>query len=577
MLDFNIVIDPISGEKRLETSITGKALLTLPQLNKGTAFTKREREDFGLSGKLPMQVEELDAQVQRAYIQFQGYQTDLQKNIYLNNLHDKNQILFYRLISDHLAEMVPLVYTPIVGNAVKKFSLEFRQPRGLYISYPESEDIGKLLSNRTCPEIDLIVVSDGEGVLGIGDQGVGAIDIPIAKLMVYSFFGGIDPNRTLPIVLDVGTNNEELLNDPFYLGWRHKRISGQEYHEFIEHFITALEKTFPWVFLHYEDFGRDNARVTLDKFRQRICSFNDDIQGTGVAALAALMTACHVKQEPLTEQNIIIFGAGTAGMGITDQIADAMVRQGLSLAEARSRFWLIDRQGLLINDMTNLTPSQQHYTKAREQVKNYATDNEGRISLAEVVNQIKASVLIGCSAQPGVFTQAIVETMAQHCARPIIFPLSNPNNLCEAIPDDLLAWTNGRALVSTGSPFPHCVFQQKHYAISQCNNAYVFPGIGLGLVATHAKELTDTMIWAACNALVKCAIKSNLQQPTLLLPTLDEAQQVAIEIGTAVAKQAYAEHLVQNNAVNNEDAIKTIIERIFWNPKYLAYTYRKAL
>ncbi len=566
MLDFNVNRDQQTGELFIETSICGKLLLTTPQLNKGTAFTHDERQAFGLLGKLPNRVETLEEQVKRAYFQFSSYTSRLQQNIYLNNLHDKNQILFYKLVSRHLGEMLPIIYTPIVGAAVKSFSREYRQPRGLYISYPDNHHIDEIINNRSNPEIDLIVVTDGEGVLGIGDQGIGGMDIPVAKLMVYGLCG-IDPTRTLPIFLDVGTNNQELLDDPLYLGYRHQRISGKPYDTFIHSFVNSILKHFPNAFLHWEDFGRGNARRILDQFQNKLCTFNDDIQGTGAVALAALLAACDITGFNLEEHRIVVFGAGSAGTGISDQIVDALVRRGLSLEEAYQRFWLVDRQGLLIADDIELTDAQKLFARKPVEVRRWSTHDKKYPSLTDTIRHVKPTVLIGCSSQPGAFSQDIIETMSSHCERPIIFPLSNPDDKCEAQPADILAWSNGKALIATGTAFAAVEYQNRMLQIAQCNNALVFPGIGLGVIAVRATRLSKAMIWAAAEALSNFS-PSKKDSFLPLLPPLDDAQLVAKHVAVAVARTAIETNLA---GCNQDKDLEELIEKMFWEPRYLPF------
>jgi malate dehydrogenase (oxaloacetate-decarboxylating) len=571
MLDFKLYRDEQTGEQYIETSLCGKPLLTTPQLNKGTAFTVEERKEFGLLGKLPHRVETLDEQVKRAYLQYSSYTTRLQQNIYLNNLHDKNQILFYKLLHRHLGEMLPTIYTPIVGTAVKRFSHEYRQPRGLYISYSDKNHIEEIIKNRSNPEIDVIVVTDGEGVLGIGDQGIGGMDIPVAKLMVYCLCGGIDPTRTLPVFLDAGTNNQELLNDPMYLGCRHPRISGLAYDDFISSFVHEIQKQFPNAFLHWEDLGRGNARRILNQFQDELCTFNDDIQGTGAVTLAALLAACDVTNSKLQDQRILVFGAGSAGTGISDQIIDALVREGLSSKEAYQRFWLIDRQGLLLNNDPELTEAQKPFARNPKEVKQWHINAKQLPSLTDTMRHIKPTVLIGCSAQPGSFSQDIIETMSRNCERPIIFPLSNPDEKCEAKPSDILTWSQGKALIATGTAFPAVEYQNRMVQIAQCNNALVFPGIGLGVLAVNATKLTRTMILAAAEAL--CTFAPSKKDSFLpLLPSLDDAQAVAKTIAVAVAQCA----IDSGYAQNNKDAdLNKLIESLFWEPRYLPFKRKK--
>ncbi|KTD21572.1 NAD-dependent malic enzyme [Legionella londiniensis] len=567
MLNFKTKRDLETGEWFIETSVHGKHLLTTPQLNKGTAFTHEERRAFGLLGKLPNRVETLEEQVKRAYLQFSSYTSRLQQNIYLNNLHDKNQILFYKLLSRHLAEMLPIIYTPIVGTAVKSFSREYRQPRGLYIAHTDQNHIDEIINNRTNPEIDLIVVTDGEGVLGIGDQGVGGMDIPVAKLMVYSLCGGIDPTRTLPVFLDVGTNNQELLNDPMYLGCRHPRISAEKYDAFVHAFVNSIHKHFPNAFLHWEDLGRGNARRILDQFQNELCTFNDDIQGTGAVTLSALLAACDITGIPLDQHRIVVYGAGSAGTGISDQIVDALVRCGLGLKEAYQRFWLIDKQGLLLNNDPDLTQSQKPYARDPEEIANWPINDKTHASLTDTIRQVKPTILIGCSAQPGAFSQDIVETMSLYSERPIIFPLSNPDEKCEAQPSNILTWSNGKALIATGTAFPAIEYQNRLVQVAQCNNALVFPGIGLGILAVRATRLSKAMIWAAAQALSEFS-PSKKDSFLPLLPSLDDAQAVAKSIAVAVAKSAIESGLAQ---CNHDADLEKLIQDQFWEPRYLPF------
>ena len=566
MLDFKINRDKQTGELFIETSICGKLLLTTPQLNKGTAFTYDERQIFGLLGKLPNRVESLDEQVKRAYFQFLSYSSRLQQNIYLNNLHDKNQVIFYKLLRRHLGEMLPVIYTPIVGTAVKQFSREYRQPRGLYIAYPDRNHIDEIINNRSNPEIDLIVVTDGEGVLGIGDQGIGGMDIPVAKLMVYSLCG-IDPTRTLPIFLDVGTNNQELLDDPFYLGYPHLRIHGKQYDDFIQTFVNSIHKHFPNAFLHWEDFGRGNARRILDEFQDKICTFNDDIQGTGAVTLAALLAATDITGINFEKHKIVVYGAGSAGTGISDQIVDAFIRHGLSEEKAYDRFWLIDRQGLLIEDDSELTDAQINFARKKKDIANWDMIDKKVPSLSDTIRNVKPTILIGCSSQPGAFSEDIIASMSKHCERPIIFPLSNPDEKCEAKPADILNWSNGKALIATGTAFPPVEYQNRLLQIAQCNNALVFPGIGLGILAVRASRLSKEMIWAASKALSHLS-PSKKDSFLPLLPSLDDTQIVAKEIAVAVARQAIDAGLAQ---CNQDKDLDDLVEEIFWEPRYLPY------
>lgn len=552
----------------IETSLSGKPLLTTPQLNKGTAFSETERREFGLLGKLPFRIETLEEQVKRAYLQYLSYNTQLQKNIYLNNLHDKNQVLFYKLISNYLGEMLPIIYTPIVGTAVKKFSHEYRQPRGLYIAYSQIDDLDEIILNRSNPEVDLIVVTDGEGVLGIGDQGIGGMDIPVAKLMVYSLCGGINPTHTLPVFLDVGTNNQELLNDPLYLGCRHPRIEEKKYDEFISKFVHAIHHHFPNAFLHWEDFGRGNARRIIDKYQDQLCTFNDDIQGTGAVTLAAILAACNVSNLPLQEHRIVVFGAGSAGTGVADQLVDYLINKGFDQQTIYKQFWLIDRQGLLLQSMTDLTDAQKPYAKPINEIQTWQKPSKaGYFSLEDTVREVKPTILIGTSAQTGAFTQSIIEQMSNHCARPIIFPLSNPDEKCEAQPEDIFNISQGKALIATGTAFPAVNYLHHSIDIAQCNNALIYPGIGLGILAVNASRLTKKMILAAAESLSENSpTKLNAQAP--LLPSLKDAPAIAKKIAVTVATVAISEGIAQKN--QSADLVQ-LVEEIFWEPKYLPF------
>ena len=556
MLDFQIKTDPKTGEKYLETAIVGKTLMTLPQLNKGTAFTLQERLDFDLIGKLPCRTETLEEQVQRAYVQCCSYDTPLEKNIYLNNLHDKNQTLFYALLVKHLDEFISVIYTPTVGEAVSSFSLKFRQARGIYMSYPERDYIGLILENRSNPEIDIVVITDGEAVLGIGDQGIGAMDIPIAKLMVYSLCGGIDPSRCLPITIDVGTDNEILLNSPTYLGWKHKRLRGQEYDDFIDTIIQNMRAKLPNTFIHWEDFGTHNARAIMECYKNEFCNFNDDIQGTGATTLAAIWAALNAQGAVLKDQRIVIFGAGAAGTGIADQLVMALLQEGLTRKQAEQCIWLIDRPGLLTEDMADLRDSQRPYAKPSP-----------CLDLLTVVKNIKPTILIGCSAQAGAFTQEVIQTMAQHVTHPIILPLSNPTDKVEATPHDIIHWTNGQALVATGSPFAPVKFNGKEIIIAQCNNARIFPGIGLGVLIAQPKLLTDAMLLAAARALCNCApVNTDISAP--LLPNIGRAEEVSKKVALAIAQQAIKEKL---SSLRSDTDLEALIDAAYWRPTYLPY------
>jgi malate dehydrogenase (oxaloacetate-decarboxylating) len=562
-LDFTFVYDKQSNDAWIETSITGKSLLTTPQLNKSTAFTHEERHSFGLIGKLPPVVETLEQQTLRAYNQLNTFESELQRHVYLNSLHDTNQVLFYKLVTDHIEELMPLIYTPYVGDVVKTFSQQFRRPRGLYLSYQDRNDIDEIFNNRTNPNIDLIVVTDGEAVLGIGDQGIGAINIPIAKLMVYTLSAGINPLHTLPIILDVGTDNQTLLNDPFYLGLRQPRLRGEEYNKFIEYFIATVAKYFPKAFLHWEDFSARTSHHNLKLCEGKICSFNDDVQGTGGAAFATILAALKHLQLDLGDTRIVIFGAGSAGMGITCQIYSAMKKLGLSEEEARKHFWLIDQYGLLTNEMSTLTDSQRPFARDVQECIGWKRDQNGAISLHETVAHVKPTILIGCSSVANSFSENTIRLMAANTPHPIIMPLSNPTVNAEATPVNIINWTDGRALVATGSPFPDVNYNGRTIPIAQCNNSKIFPGIGLGVIAIKAREFTEGMMFAASEALSQCS--PILSDPKAsLLPGMADARVVARKIAIAVATEAVKEGLAQKEVQD----IAQAVDCEMWQPRY---------
>lgn len=575
MLDYKLKIDAKTKKTSIETKLMGDQLLNAPQLNKGTAFTNDERHEFNLLGKLPTRVETIEQQVVRAYEQYCFYQTKEQKNIFLYELHNTNEILFYKLVEEHIEEMLPIVYTPHVATAVQKFSNQFRQARGLYISYSDRSHLDKILDNRTNPEIDLIVVTDGERILGIGDQGVGGMQIPTAKLMLYSLLGGVNPLKTLPIILDVGTNNQTLLNDPLYLGWHHPRLAGEEYANFIDDFVNAVKRKFSHIYLHWEDFGRDNAAPILERYRSQICSFNDDIQGTAVVTLTALLTALKKTKQKITDQRIVILGAGSAATGIADLICMMMTHEGISMEEARSKFWLLNSKGLITDQTQKTTPSQKPYIRNSNELKNWQVKNGNEISLVDVVANVKPTILIGCSTVPNAFNEEIVKIMAAHTEYPIIFPLSNPTDKSEALPVDLIKWTNGKALIATGSPFDPVNYNGRNITIAQCNNAFVYPGIGLGTLATKAKAVSDEMLLAACLELFnETSNVEDFTQP--LLPSIKNAAKIGHKIGYAVAQQAYNEKLatVKINGKNSAEistAIKNIVDDYHWKIGYMSY------
>jgi malate dehydrogenase (oxaloacetate-decarboxylating) len=554
----------------IETDLQGYELLSNSKLNKGCAFTHDERRAFRLEGLLPHQVESLEQQVARMYAQYNEHRTDLSKNIYLNVLHDYNETLFYHLVNQYLEEMLPIIYTPTVGYAVERFSLEHRKTRGLYLSFPDRNRLKDIIDQQIHRPIDLTVVTDGEGVLGIGDQGIGGINISSAKLMVYTLCAGLNPHAVIPIQLDVGTNNPNLLSDPMYLGWRHERITGQAYMDFIDEFVTAITAKFPNIYVHWEDFGRDNARNILTQYREKICTLNGDMQSTGVIALACVLAGMAALDIPMKDHKIVIFGAGTAGIGIADQIHAAYLRAGLSSAAAYERFWVIDRDGLLLHNSKNLLDFQKPYARNPAETSAWQVKDREHLSLEDVVENVKPTILIGCSTVKNAFNEKIVRKMASYLERPFIMPLSNPTSKSEAIPEDLLRWTDGRAIIATGSPFLNTQFNGRPFRIAQSNNAFAFPGIGLGAVAVKAKYISDGMLNAATMALSQSApILQNKSAP--LLPKISETHSVSRQVAFAVALQAKAEGLAQ---IDPAIELNHAMNAVTWEPRYYPYRHR---
>ena len=540
----------------------GMDLLDSPLLNKGTAFSDVERTEFGLHGLLPPHVETLDEQVVRAYEAYQRKDDDLERHIYLRALQDTNEVLFYRLLLDHITEMTPIVYTPTVAQACEQFSHIYRRPRGLFISYPLRDSIGKLLRNRPNKDVDVIVVTDGERILGIGDQGAGGLGIPIGKLSLYTLIGGIHPARTLPIVLDVGTNNTERLNDPEYLGWRHERITGQDYFDFVDQFVQAVRQELSGTCLQWEDFATPHARPILQHYRDQLLTFNDDIQGTSAVALGAILGAVKVTGKTIKEQQIVMLGAGSAGIGVADGLREAMKGEGLSEQDARSRFWVIDKDGLLHSGRKDLSSEQNVYAQPESRVSGWPRTSNGHIGLADVIGKIDATILIGLSTVGGAFSESIVREMARKVERPIIFPLSNPTTKSEAKADDLIRWTDGRALVASGSPFAPVNYGGRKIPIAQCNNVYIFPAMGLGLVASGARRVTEPMMLAAARTLG--GNSPALKDPSAsLLPPLTEIRRVAAEIAVAVGIEAQKDGVAPKIS---EEELRERVRKTQWTP-----------
>jgi malate dehydrogenase (oxaloacetate-decarboxylating) len=540
--------------------------MATPLLNKGSAFSAEERSSFNLEGLLPEATETIQEQVERAYQQYKGFESDMDKHIYLRNIQDTNETLFYRLVQNHVSEMMPIIYTPTVGAACENFSNIYRRGRGLFISYPNRDRIDDLLNNAANHNVKVIVVTDGERILGLGDQGIGGMGIPIGKLALYTACGGISPAYTLPIVLDVGTNNPQRLADPMYMGWRHPRITGAEYDAFVEEFMQAVQRRWPDALIQFEDFAQKNAMPLLERYKDRVCCFNDDIQGTAAVTVGSLLAACKAAGTKLSQQRITFLGAGSAGCGIAEAIIAQMVSEGISDQQARSQVYMVDRWGLLQEGMPNLLDFQQRLVQKHENTKEWENEGTG-YSLLDVMRNAKPTVLVGVSGAPGLFSQEVIEEMHKHCKRPIVFPLSNPTSRVEATPNDIIRWTNGEALVATGSPFVPVVHEGKTYPIAQCNNSYIFPGIGLGVLAVNAKRVTDEMLMESSRALATCSPLA-INGHGALLPPLEEIHLVSKKIAFAVAKKA----IEQGVALEiTDEALHVAIEQSFWQPVYRRY------
>jgi malate dehydrogenase (oxaloacetate-decarboxylating) len=546
-----------------QSGLKGHQLLEHPLLNEGSAFTEADRRRLGLLGLLPYHSSTVEEQLTRVYENYKRKENDLERYIFLNGLQDRNETLFYRLLQKHIAEMMPIIYTPTVGEGCRRYSHVFRRPRGLYISYPYREEIAALLDNTPARDVDVIVVTDGERILGLGDLGVGGMGIPVGKLALYTLCAGIHPATTLPILLDVGTDNQELLDDPLYLGWRHPRVRGEDYDQFIEAFVQAVMNRFPNVLLQWEDFAKHNAPRILERYRDRMCTFNDDIQGTGAVAVAGLLAASKVTKTNLTDQRIVILGAGASAIGICDQIVAAMQSEGRSPDQAKKSLWLVDSKGL-VHDRRPAEPFKEKYAQPIARTANWQIDDVSRIALADVVRNVKPTTLIGTSAQPGAFSEDIVREMARHVDRPIIFPLSNPTSKSEAIPADLFSWTNARALVATGSPYPPVKSDHGPIQIGQCNNSFIFPGVGLGVIASGARRVTDAMFVAAAQVLSAFAPASHDPEGQLY-PPLESVRDISRSVALAVGVEAQKAGLAP--ATGTEELAQNISQKM-WQTGY---------
>lgn len=549
----------------IEISERSQALIHNPLLNKGTAFTQEERLRFDLLGLLPADVETLEQQVSRCYEAFRLKTSNLERYIYLRQLQDTNEVLFFRLMVDHVAEMMPVAYTPVVGEACQLFSQIYRRPRGLFLSYPDRAHLDGIIARHADRNVGVIVVTDGERILGLGDQGAGGMGIPIGKLALYTACGGVPPDRVLPILLDVGTNNKALLDDPYYIGWRHERIAGQDYLDFVDQFVTSVERHLPDVLLQWEDFAQAHATPLLQRYRDDLCTFNDDIQGTAAITTGAVIAAVKSAGRRLKDERVCIVGGGTAGCGIAEQLIAAMIDDGADPAVARASFYMVDRYGLVHDRMDGLMDFQRRLVQPFDKVAGWGA--EGRVDLLQTVQNARPGVMIGVSGQPGLFTEPVVRAMAAACERPAILPLSNPTSRCEGQPADIIAWTDGRALVATGSPFDPVEHGGRRHVIGQSNNAFIFPAIGLAVLAVGARRISDGMLMKAALRLAEHA--PSLKTPgASLVPAVDDIRAVCRSIAEAVAEQAEAEGLAP---ANDPATRRAKLDATMWVPQYRDY------
>lgn len=564
MRQLDFTLDTTSREAVLQVSARGRLILVHPMANRGTAFTIQEREQLGLSGLLPSRVTTIEEQMRRSYAQYLRSPSPLAKFIQLAQLRDRNEVLFYRLLSEHLEEMLPIIYTPTIGEAIERFSHEYTGARGVFLSIDHPEQVERSLMDfeMDADDVDLVVVTDSEGILGIGDQGIGGFQIAVGKLGVYTAAAGIHPRRAIPVVLDVGTDNLGLLNSDLYLGERHARVRGERYDAFIELFVQTVTRLFPNAMLHWEDFGAGNAHRILQRYSGSICTFNDDIQGTAAVVLAAVLAAVRLTGVPLPQHRVVIHGAGTAGVGIADLIREAMARAGTPPEDTHAAFYTLNSRGLVVEDSEGVRDFQRPYARTRAEVAGWTVADPHRITLEEVVREVRPTILIGTSARHGAFSEEVVTTMAAHCERPIIMPLSNPTSRSEAHPADVLAWTDGRALIATGSPFGTIRHGETYHTIAQANNALIFPGLGLGVSVVRATRVSDEMIYAAADALA--GLMNEYRPGASLLPSMSDLRVVAATVAKAVAETAERQGLARRPMTN---PINDIYQRM-WKPEY---------
>lgn len=569
MKRYRIENDSKTGEQYIPVRKAGPDLLIDPLLNKGTAWPREERVALGIEGLLPPKVSTVEQQLERVYENYSRQPDDLARYLYLVSLQDRNETLFYRLLLEHVEEMTPIVYTPTVGEACQKFSHIYRRARGLYITQEHRASMRDVLRNAPYEGVGVIVATDNEGILGIGDQGAGGMGIPIGKLTLYTLGAGIHPARCLPVCLDVGTGNAALRQDPLYLGVDRPRLRGDAYFEMLDAFVEAVTEVFPDVLLQWEDFSRQTAFSVLDRYRDRVCSFNDDIQGTGAVAFAGVLGVVEATGVPLRDQRFCVYGAGAGGGGVIGVLLAGLRESGLSPSEARERLVAVDSQGVILDGREHLAPYKKTFARQADLVAGWKLEQEGRVSLMDAVRNFEPTVLIGTSGQPGSFTEAIVREMASHVERPAIFAMSNPTSKSELVPADAIAWTNGRALVATGSPFQPVRHEGKVFPIGQGNNAFCFPGIGLGVVASRARQVTDGMLLAAARAVADKVPAATLQAGGLY-PSIEILREASLAVARAVGETAITEAVVADESLTAEN-LAAKLEREMWYPSYLPY------
>jgi malate dehydrogenase (oxaloacetate-decarboxylating) len=569
MMDYAIKVDPQTSQSYLAVRVKGRPLLIDPRTNKGTAFTADERRVLDLNGLLPPAVCTMEQQLQRTYEAFLAKPNNIEKYIYLSALQDRNETLFYRLLHEHIDEMMPIVYTPTVGEACQKFSHIYRRARGLYVSYEERAQLEQILRNHSSGRASVMVVTDGERILGLGDQGAGGMGIPIGKLCLYTLCAGVSPYRTIPVMLDVGTDNEERLADPLYLGLRRHRVRGAAYQEFVDEFVNAVQNVFPDVVLQWEDFLKGNALFQLARFRDQLCTFNDDIQGTASVVVAGILSALRITGQTLRDQRIALAGAGASAQGIADLIVAALRAEGLSLTEARQRIWTVDRHGLVTSARPNLEPFKAAYAREAGEVASYECRDQSSVTLCEVIRHVRPTILLGTTGSPGTFDEAVVRAMAAANERPIIFPLSNPTSKAECTPADALRWSGGRAILATGSPFAPVDYAGRRHRIGQSNNSFIFPGVGLGVTVGGVRRITNEMFLAAAKALASKVTPHDLDEEAVF-PKLTRIRECSHAVACAVVRQAAEQGQAGQTAL---DDLEDTLQRAMWFPEYLPMRY----